>query len=61
MRNSNKHVLDTYVCNHEVNSSEGASILVQLIVEERDPHWKKARDLTTGAEQASKLSAAKVC
>jgi hypothetical protein len=30
-----------------------------VVVEERDPNWKKARELTHGAEEASKISAAK--
>ena len=34
--------------------------MMQVVIHERDPHWEEARKLTTGAEQASKVSAAKV-
>lgn len=32
-----------------------------MTIHERDPNWGKARELTTAAEHASKVSAAKVC
>ena len=36
------------------------SLTVQVTINERDPNWLKARELTDAAEKASKISAAKV-
>ena len=42
------------------NEADGVCSMIQVVIHERDPHWEEARKLTTGAEQASKVSAAKV-
>jgi len=35
-------------------------LITQVTIHEQDPHWGKARELTHGAEEQSKISAAKV-